>query len=91
MTRLAVLLLVCCATLQGCALRPLYSGGSSGPVANGLSAIAVSPIPERNGWLIRNALVDRLAASGEQAKLYRLEATLDDDITGFGIRIGSPA
>ena len=38
----------------------MYGGGSSGKVASGLTAIEVAPIPERAGWLVRNALVDRL-------------------------------
>lgn len=76
--------------LGGCGLRPLYSGGQSGVVASSLSSIRVAPIPERAGWLVRNALVDRLG--GESASpAYRLEVELDDDLTGFGIRGDSGA
>ena len=72
-------------TLSGCGLEPMYAGGSSGTVASSLSAIRVAPIPERAGWLVRNALIDRLG--GEAASpSYRLEVELDDDLTGFGIR-----
>ena len=71
--------------LSGCALRPVYAGGASGPVARSLSAISVAPIPYRAGWLMRNALVDRLGGENEGAP-YRLEVDLDDQITGFGIR-----
>ena len=68
--------------LGGCGLQPLYSGGQSGAVATSLSSIRVGPIPERGGWLVRNALVDRLG--GESANpTYRLEVELDDDVTGF--------
>lgn len=74
------------ATLSGCGLRPLYASGSKGAVAQSLSAIEVAPIPERAGWLVRNALVDRLAASGSATPRYRLEVELDDQITGFGVR-----
>ena len=35
---------------------------------------------------MRNKLIDRLGASGSAAPSYRLDVTLDDDITGFGIR-----
>jgi LPS-assembly lipoprotein len=77
---LAALLALC-----GCGLQPMYAGGSSGAVASSLSAIQVAPIPERAGWLVRHALVDRLG--GEAASpSYRLEVELDDDLTGFGIR-----
>ena len=71
--------------LSACGLKPMYAGGSSGAVATSLSAIQVAPIPERAGWLVRNALVDRLG--GETANpSYRLEVELDDDLTAFGIR-----
>ena len=71
--------------LPGCGLKPMYAGGASGAVATSLNAIQVAPIPERAGWLVRNALVDRLG--GETANpAYRLEVELDDNITGFGIR-----
>ena len=69
----------------GCGLRPIYAGGSSGPVASSLSSISVAPIPDRAGWLTRNALVDRLGGENKGAA-YRLEVDLDDDISGFGIR-----
>ena len=85
MKRLAALALVAVVALSGCALRPLYAGGANGEVATGLSRIAVAPIPDRNGWLVRNAIIDRLHAPASGAA-YRLEVTLDDDITGFGIR-----
>ena len=71
--------------LGACGLRPMYAGGSSGVVATGLGSVQVAPIPERAGWLVRNALVDRLGGeSGEPS--YRLEVELDDELTAFGIR-----
>jgi LPS-assembly lipoprotein len=63
----------------------MYAGGSSGVVASSLSSIQVAPIPERAGWLVRNALVDRLHGESSNPS-YRLEVELDDDLTGFGIR-----
>lgn len=71
-----------------CGLHPLYAGGSVSPVVVGLSAVQVGPIPERAGWLVRNALVDRLGseAPGHPPATYRLDVQLDDQITGFGIR-----
>ncbi|MBA3667372.1 MAG: hypothetical protein H0W65_06585 [Sphingomonas sp.] len=86
----APILLLGLMMLSACGLQPLYSGGSSGAVATGLSTIQVAPIPERAGWLIRNALVDRLGGEvGSPA--FRLEVELDDDLTGFGIRGDSAA
>jgi LPS-assembly lipoprotein len=63
----------------------MYAGGSTGVVATSLSAVQVAPIPERAGWLVRNALVDRLGGEPVSAA-YRLDVELDDDLTGFGIR-----
>lgn len=77
--------LALCLLLAACGLRPMYAGGSSGAVAAGLGAVQVSPIPERAGWLVRNALVDRLGGESSDPA-YRLEVELDDDLTAFGIR-----
>ena len=79
-------LLLAALSLSACGLRPLYAGGESGSVVPGLHAVAVSPIEGRTGWLVRNALVDRLGANSDAAPAYRLEVELDDDITSFGIR-----
>ena len=83
MTRVA--LLAGLLLLSGCTLRPLYAGGGDGNVARTLKSVEVGPINGKAGWLVRNALRDRLASeAGKPA--YRLEVELDDDITGFGIR-----
>ena len=70
--------------LSACGLRPLYSGGSTGAVAQTLRGVEVAPIEGRAGWLVRTALEDRLDRRG--AARYRLVVELDDQITGFGIR-----
>jgi LPS-assembly lipoprotein len=74
------------ATLPGCALRPLYAEGGDGVVASSLGSTEVAPIGGQRGWLVRNALNDRLHRQGEGNARYRLEVELDDDITGFGVR-----
>jgi len=71
--------------LGGCGLRPLYSGGGKGAVAQTLRSVTVAPIAGRAGWLVRTALEDRLGAAGANPR-YRLEIELDDQIAGFGIR-----
>ncbi len=78
--------LLALAPLTACGLHPLYSSGSSGPVAATLGAVEVAPIEGRAGWLIANALKDRLAAGGTSTPRYRLEIKLDDQITGLGIQ-----
>lgn len=71
--------------LAACALQPMYAGGGSGAVARGLAAVDVPAIPGRAGWLVRNALTDRLTAAGEEAPRYRLDVRLDDDLEGLGV------
>lgn len=79
--------------LSGCGLKPLYAGGASSPVAQNLSSVEVGPIEGKAGWLVRNALVDRLSAAGNQqgngqgggTARYRLDVRLDDKLEGFGL------
>ncbi|PCD04796.1 hypothetical protein COC42_08320 [Sphingomonas spermidinifaciens] len=73
--------------LGGCGLRPLYGGGPQGAVRQTLAAVEVAPIAGQNGWLVANALRDRLAgADGVGTARYRLQVALDDDIIGLGVR-----
>ncbi|WP_448659355.1 LPS assembly lipoprotein LptE [Sphingomonas sp. CJ99] len=86
MTRLiAPLLLI--ALLGGCGLRPLYGGGMNSPVRAVLTGIDVAPIEGQSGWLVANALRDRLAGTSDGGTAaYRLDVTLDDQIIGLGVR-----
>lgn len=74
--------------LPGCGLHPLYAGGGSGVVANALAGVEVAPIEGKSGWLVANALRDRLGAGsdGGGSPRYRLEVRLDDQIAGLGVR-----
>jgi LPS-assembly lipoprotein len=72
--------------LPACSLQPLYSGGSKGAVAQTLGTISVAPIEGKNGWLMRNALTDRLGAQESNSAQFRLIVVLDDQIEGFGVR-----
>jgi LPS-assembly lipoprotein len=82
-----IVLLAAALLVSACGLRPLYSGGSGGNVAQTLGSVAVGPIGGgRSGWLVRTALQDRLGNSEPAQARYRLEVELDDDITSFGIR-----
>ena len=86
MLRLLVLV-AAAAALAACGLRPLYGGGSAGPVASALRSVEVAPIAGQIGWLMHNKLEERLGAAGNApAPTYRLEVELDDNIIGFGIR-----
>lgn len=77
-------LLLALAALSGCQLQPLYGGGRAGPVRSTLSSIEVAPIEGQAGWLVSNALKDRLQAEGTAR--YRLDIKLDQQITGLGVR-----
>ena len=85
MTR-ALLVMLAAVALAGCGLRPLYAGGSDGPVVTTLQSVVVAPIPGRVGWLVFNNLQDRLHGEDEVEAQYRLEVELDDTITQLGIR-----
>ena len=82
--RLALALLI--VPLSGCGLRPLYAGGASGPVASLLGSVEVGPIAGQQGWLVRTKLIDRLGVAGTAAPRYRLDVTLDDNLTLYGLR-----
>jgi LPS-assembly lipoprotein len=72
--------------LAGCGLQPMYAGGGGGAVAQGLAAVEVTPIEGRAGWLVRNALRDRLAQGGVRVEpRYRLDVLLDDKLEGLGL------
>jgi LPS-assembly lipoprotein len=70
--------------LAGCGLQPMYAGGGSSAVARGLTGIQVSAIEGRAGWLVRNALNDKLMQGSEVAR-YRLDVRLDDHLDAFGL------
>ncbi|MBC9034608.1 hypothetical protein IAG41_19640 [Sphingomonas sp. JC676] len=82
----AALLFIAMVALSGCGLRPLYGGGSAGTVQSTLAAIQVAPIQGQSGWLVANALRDRLGAGGESTARYELQVRLDDSIAGLGVR-----
>lgn len=76
-------------TLASCGLHPLYANGSHGAVAQAIGVVTLDPIEGKAGWLMGNALNDRLAAiSGGSGPNYRLHVELSDQITGFGVRSG---
>jgi LPS-assembly lipoprotein len=74
------------AMLSACGLQPIYAGGGNGFVARELAAIDVPAIPGREGWLVRNALNDRLRrGSSDGSSHYRLDVILDDQVEGLGL------
>lgn len=80
----ALLLAAAALPLGGCGLQPLYAGGGDGRVAAALAEVDVAPIEGKSGWLMANALRERLGDTGSPR--YRLVVRLDDQISGLGVR-----
>jgi LPS-assembly lipoprotein len=78
---------LCALVLSGCGFRPLHGRHSDAPgVTAELAAVAVAPIADRTGQLLRNALEQRLERSGGgQAKLYTLTIELEESTVGIGL------
>jgi LPS-assembly lipoprotein len=71
--------------LPACGLSPMYAGGGSAGVAQGLAAVDVPAIAGQSGWLVRNALTDRLGVAGSTTPAYRLDVRLDDSLEALGV------
>ena len=75
--------LAACFLLAGCGFHPLY-GTSTGPR---MSNIFVEPIAERDGYEMRNQLIDMLGSDGQEAgKRYRLKITLNESSNGIALQ-----
>ena len=72
-------------SLAGCGLSPVYSGGSTSAPAALMTQVEIPPIPDRSGFLVRQALIDRFGTTVADPR-YRLEVELDDQIVAFGVR-----
>ncbi len=70
--------------LSACGLSPMYAGGGDGRVAAGFDAVTVAAIPGQQGWLMRDALVQKLGSADAGAR-YRLDVRLDDQLDGLGL------
>lgn len=62
----------------------MYAGGGSGEVARSLASVDIPAIEGQAGWLVRNALQDRLGDPDGSAR-YRLDIRLDDRLEGLGL------
>lgn len=71
--------------LPACGLSPMYAGGGSAAVAQGIAAVEVPAIPGQSGWLVRNALQNRLGVAGQTTPQYRLDVRLDDSLEALGV------
>src|SRR5882672_4992791 len=69
--------------LGACGFHPMY--GSA--LAPQLSSIYVEPIAERDGYELRNSLIDVLQSDGDAAgKVYRLKISLNESSQGIALQ-----
>ena len=72
-----------CVLLAGCGFHPMY-GNSLAPQ---LSSVYVEPIAERDGYELRNSLIDVLHSDGDEAgKAYRLKISLNESSQGIALQ-----
>ena len=72
-----------CLVLAGCGFHPLY-GGAMEPE---LASIYVEPVAERDGYELRNQLIDLLGSDGrDTGKAYHLKLTLDSVSNGVTLQ-----
>jgi LPS-assembly lipoprotein len=85
-----LLLLPTALAVSACNLSPVYGGGGGSAPATLLADIGIAPIPERSGFMVRQALEEQFGRTVANPR-YRLEVVLDDQITAFGLRGDSSA
>ena len=69
--------------LAACGFQPMYGGR----MAPQMAAIYVEPIPEREGYELRNTLNDILNSDGSQTgKRYHLQVTLRESSQGIALQ-----
>jgi LPS-assembly lipoprotein len=82
MTRLTVLAL--CLLTAACGFRPMYGRSNLSPQ---LATVYVDPIAERDGYELRNRLIDLLQSDGEPAgKRYHLHIVMDESSQGIALQ-----
>ncbi|MBV9550089.1 MAG: hypothetical protein JO256_10510 [Alphaproteobacteria bacterium] len=78
-----MLIIALCALMAACGFHPMYGAGLSPQ----LSSIYVEPLAERDGYELRNTLIDLLGSNGEmRGKRYRLTLTLRESNQGVALR-----
>lgn len=74
------------ALLGGCGFQTLYGERDNSDVQADLSAVKVNTIPDRNGQMLQNLLLDRINPYGRPtAALYSLDIQLTESRTNVGV------
>ena len=80
----AAILVAILPLLAGCGFRPLYGDPGLEPQ---LSAIYVEPVPDNEGYALRNTLIDLLGSDGREAgKRYHLRLLLKSTNQGVALQ-----
>lgn len=75
--------LALCLELAACGFHPMY-GRATGPA---LASIYVEPVAERDGFELRNSLIDALQTDGEEhGKAYHLKVVLNESAQGIALQ-----
>ena len=73
-----------CLLTAACGFRPLYGHSNLAPE---LASVYVEPIAERDGYELRNTLIDLLQSDGEVVgKAYRLKIVLNENSQGIALQ-----
>ena len=82
--RKAAALLALLPLLAGCGFRPLYGDARLEPQ---MASIFVEPVAERDGYELRNALINLLGSNGNvRGKAYRLKIVLSEANQGVALQ-----
>jgi LPS-assembly lipoprotein len=82
MRKLAVIAV--CLVLAGCAFRPMYGRSSLSPQ---LASVYVEPVADRDGYELRNRLIDLLQSDGQETgKKYHLKIVLNEASQGIALQ-----
>lgn len=77
------LVLILCLALAACGFHPMYARSSGARLAS----VYVEPIAERDGFEMRNALIDYLGSDGkQQGKAYFLKVVLTENAQGIALQ-----
>lgn len=89
----AAAVLVAALATSACGFRPLYGDRSAASIsAPELAAIQIDIIPNREGQLVRNSLLDKMQPRGAAAKpLYRLSVGIGTARESLGVRTDDTA
>jgi LPS-assembly lipoprotein len=85
----------CLLLLAGCGFSPIYGPHdteSRAPVVEAMNNVAIENIPDRNGQVLRNHLIDRIYTNGRPSNpAHRLAVKLSSAETELGIQKDSTA